>query len=72
MSTLLHGKAGWLLLGALFSVVAGCASGDRMARGGHECPSGFVEYCDVSNHGYRCNCVSRTEIDSALREWETR
>jgi hypothetical protein len=72
MSTLLHGMAGWLLLGTLFLVVAGCASGHRMARGGHECPSGFVEYCDVSDQGYRCNCVSRTEIDSALREWQTR
>ena len=72
MSTLLHGKAGWPLLGALLSVAAGCASGGGMARAGHECPFGFVEYCDVSNHGTRCDCVSRTEMDSVLRDWQTR
>jgi hypothetical protein len=70
MFALLHGKARWLLLGATLSVVAGCASGGGMTRSGHECPSGFVEYCDVSNYGSRCGCVSRTQIDSVLREWQ--
>lgn len=72
MSALLHGKARWLLLGASLSMTVGCVSGGGMTRSGHECPSGFVEYCEVSNHGQRCDCVSRAELDSGLRDWQAR
>jgi hypothetical protein len=61
----------WLVLGATLSAVAGCASGGRMTRSGHACPSGFVEYCEDSNYEYRCTCVDRAAIDSVLREWQT-